>query len=317
MRYHAFTLKTLADAEDIVIASLADAGVEGVEIVDKVPLSDEETRQMFVDVPPQPAADDGIAYLRFYLEEGADVPAMLGRVRQELDGLRPFLDIGEGTVTEELTEDTDWINNWKAYFHQFVVDGIRIVPSWEVPEGDGAEVLLRIDPGTAFGTGLHETTQLCLRQIKRYCTPGCRILDVGTGSGILSIAALKLGAGHAIATDLDPSAIAAVRENMQANDIGEDALEVSLGNLADDPCLRQAIGAHASDLVVANILAEVLVDLTPVIAGLMKPGAIYITSGILREKQDLVEAAVRACGMQVLDVSGQGEWVCVTARKNG
>ena len=318
MKYHKFTLKTLSEAEEIVISSLADAGVEGVEIEDKVPLTESDKQQMFVDILPEGAPDDGVAYLSFYIEEGADREALLARVKEELDDLRMFMDIGEGTITERETEDKDWINNWKQYFHQFYVDDILIIPSWEeVKEEDKNKMIIHIDPGTAFGTGMHETTQLCLRQLKKYVTPDTELLDVGTGSGILSIAALKLGAKHALGTDLDPCAASTVAENLEANAIPTEAMEMVLGNIIDDKTVQDAAGYEKYDIVVANILADVLVALTPVITAQMKPGAVYITSGILDVKEEVVVEAVQKAGLSLVEVTRQGEWVSVTARKNG
>lgn len=317
MRWNKFKLKTLTEVEDIVISTLAEAGVEGVEIEDKAPLTEEDKKQMFVDILPDMPEDDGIAYLSFYLEEDADKEAVLARVREKLEELRMFVDIGEGTIEESQTEDKDWINNWKQYFHQFYVDDVLIIPSWEeIREEDKDKMVIHIDPGTAFGTGMHETTQLCMRQLKKYVTPGTELLDVGTGSGILSIAALKFGAAHAAGTDLDPCAINAVHENLEANDIPEESMDVMLGNIIDDKTVQDAVGYEKYDIVAANILAEVLVPLTPVIVKHMKPGGIYITSGIIDEKEETVVEAVKAAGLEVLEVTHQNDWVSVTARKN-
>lgn len=317
MKWNKFTLKTLSEVEDIVISTLAEAGVEGVEIEDKVPLTEEDKQQMFVDILPEGPEDDGIAYLSFYLEEDADKEAILDRVRAELEELRQFVDIGEGTIEESQTEDKDWINNWKEYFHQFYVDDILITPSWEeVKSQDQDRMVIHIDPGTAFGTGMHETTQLCIRQLKKYVTNQTRLLDVGTGSGILSIVALKLGARHAVGTDLDPCAVSAVEENLAANQIPKEQMDMMIGNIIDDAAVKEKVGFETYDIVTANILADVLVELTPQILPHMKDGGIYITSGILDEKEETVADAVRKAGLEILEVTRQGEWVSITARKN-
>ena len=307
MKWNKITLEIREEVEDIVISTLADIGLEGAEIQDK--------KQMFVDILPDMPEDDGVAYLNFYLDE--DVNAMLEKVKAELEELRMFVDIGSGMITLSQTEDKDWINNWKQYFKQFYVDDILIIPSWEeVKEEDKDRMIIHIDPGTAFGTGMHETTQLCIRQLKKYVTSETELLDVGTGSGILSIVALKLGAKHAVGTDLDPCAVPAVEENKEANEIPVEAFDMMIGNIIDDKEVQDKVGYEKYDIVVANILADVLVPLTPVILNQMKKGGIYITSGIIDDKEETVVNAVKAAGLEVLEVTHQGEWVSVTARKN-
>ena len=238
------------------------------------------------------------------------------RVRKELEEMKSFLDVGECTIEESQTEDVDWVNNWKQYFHQFYIDDILVIPSWEKVEAkDEDKLVIHIDPGTAFGTGMHETTQLCIRQLKKYVTKGARILDVGCGSGILGMLALKFGAGYSAGTDLDPCAIDATHENMEANGILKEQYEVMIGNIIDDRSVQDAVGYERYDIVAANILADVLVPLTPVIVHQMKPGGIYITSGIIDDKETVVVEAVKAAGLEVLEINHQGEWVSVTARK--
>ena len=317
MKWNCFTIKTKTEAEDIVISALADVGVEGVEIRDHQPLTEEDKAQMFVDIMPEGPEDDGTAYLSFYLEEDADKEEILKNVRNALEELRSFMDIGEGSIEESSTEDKDWINNWKEYFHQFYVDDILIVPSWEeVKAEDKDKMILHIDPGTAFGTGMHETTQLVIRQLKKYVKEGDQILDVGTGSGILGIVALKLGAAHVTGTDLDPCAVPAVEENKEANEIADESFDMMIGNIIDDKAVQDQVGYEKYDIVTANILADVLVPLTPVIVHQMKKGAYYITSGILDVKEEVVTDAVRAAGLTLVEVTRQGEWVSVTARKD-
>ena len=316
MKWNRFTINTKTEAEDVIISALADVGVEGVEIQDKQPLTETDKEQMFVDIMPEGPADDGIAYLNFYLEEDTETAPVLERVRAVLEEVRGYMDIGEGTITESQTEDKDWINNWKEYFHQFYVDDILIVPSWEeVKEEDKDKMILHIDPGTAFGTGMHETTQLVIRQLKKFVTKDTQMLDVGTGSGILGIVALKLGAAHVVGTDLDPCAIPAVADNKEANDIKDETFDMLIGNIIDDKEVQDTVGYEKYDIVTANILADVLVPLTPVIVNQMKKGAYYITSGILDVKEEVVVKAVKDAGLQLVEVTHQGEWVSVTARK--
>lgn len=317
MKWNQFRLKTTTEAEDIVSSMLADLGIEGVQIEDKIPLTQSDKEQMFVDILPDMPEDDGCAYLTFYLDEEVDKHEMLLKVRQELEEMRSYLNVGDCTIEESQTEDVDWVNNWKQYFHQFYIDDILVIPSWENVEAkDSDKMVIHIDPGTAFGTGMHETTQLCIRQLKKYVTEDTEILDVGCGSGILGMLALKFGAKHSVGTDLDPCAIDATYENMDNNGISRDQYEVMIGNIIDDKEVQDKVGYEKYDIVAANILADVLVPLTPVIIHQLKKGGIYITSGIIEDKEEVVVEAVKKVGLEVLEVNHQGEWVSVTARKN-
>ena len=327
MKWVKFQIKTITDAEDIIISTLYDIGFEGAQIEDKIPLTTLEKEQMFVDILPETEEDDGVAYLSFFVEqkedgslevqgEPMDMETILANVEAELEDLRTFMEIGEGTITVDETEDIDWINNWKEYFHQFYIDDILVIPSWEdVKPEDDEKMVLHIDPGTAFGTGMHETTQLCIRQLRKYITPETELLDVGTGSGILAILSLMFGAKHAVGTDLDICAIDAVADNCANNGIAPEQFEMMIGNIITDKEIQDKVGYECYDIVVANILADVLVPLTPVIVNQLKPGGIYITSGIIDDKEQTVVDAVKAAGLEVLEVTYQGEWVSVTARK--
>ena len=327
MKWVKFRVKTITEAEDIIISTLYDIGLEGAQIEDKIPLTALVKEQMFVDILPDSPEDDGIAYLSFFVEEKEDgslevqgMPTdretILADVERELEDLRMFCDIGEGTVTVDETEDIDWINNWKQYFHQFYIDDILVIPSWEdVKAEDTDKMVLHIDPGTAFGTGMHETTQLCIRQLRKFITPETNLLDVGTGSGILAILSLMFGAKHAVGTDLDICAVEAVAQNCEVNGIEPKNFDMMIGNIITDKEIQDKVGYECYDIVVANILADVLVPLTPVIVNQLKPGGIYITSGIIDDKEQTVVDAVKAAGLKVLEVTYQGEWVSVTAQK--
>lgn len=346
MKWKKLTVKTVTDAEDIIISELYDLGLEGAMIEDHVPLTAWEKEQMFVDILPDGPEDDGIAYLSFFVEvpsddeekgiatqnglsddmdnsyfivsngQAPDMDALVEAVRNKLSEIREYMDIGEGSITISETEDKDWLNNWKEFFHQFYIDDLLVTPSWEeIKPEDQDKKILHIDPGTAFGTGMHETTQLCIRQLKKYITPETILLDVGTGSGILAIVSLMYGIKEAVGTDLDPCAVEAVRENMEVNGVNADQFEMMIGNIISDPEIQDRVGYEKYDIVVANILAEVLLPLTPVVKKCLKPGGIYITSGIIAEKEQLVVDAVKAAGMEVLEVTRQNEWVSVTARR--
>ena len=317
MKWNQFRLKTTTEAEDIVSSMLADLGIEGVQIEDKIPLTQQDKEQMFVDILPDIPEDDGVAYLTFYLDPDLDAGTILAQVREEMEQMRAYVDVGDATIEESETEDVDWVNNWKQYFHQFYIDDILVIPSWEdVKAEDSDKLVIHIDPGTAFGTGMHETTQLCIRALRKYVKNGDLVLYVGCGSGILGMLALKFGAGHSIGTDLDPCALDATHENMEVNGIAKDQYEVMIGNIIDDKDVQDAVGYEKYDIVLANILADVLEPLTPVIVHQMKPGAVYITSGIIEDKETVVTEAVKAAGLEVLEVNHQGEWVSVVARKN-
>lgn len=318
MKWNKITVKTTTDAEDIIISTLYDIGLEGAQIEDNVPLTESEKEQMFVDILPQTKPDDGIAYLNFFVEENEDtnIDKLIEDAKAALDELREFMDIGEGSITLSETEDKDWINNWKEFFHQFYIDDLLVIPSWEeVKEEDKDKKVLHIDPGTAFGTGKHETTQLCIRQLKKYVKPGDEVLDVGTGSGILGILALMFKAGHVVGTDLDPCALTAAYENMDTNGINREDFDVLIGNIITEKEVQEQVGFEKYDVVLANILAEVLVPLTPVIVNHMKKGAIYITSGIINIREDMVKKAITDAGLTILEVTYQGEWLSITAQK--
>lgn len=327
MKWVKFRIKTITDAEDIIISSLYDIGLEGAQIEDHIPLTAWEKEQMFVDILPDGPADDGIAYLSFFVEkkedgtlevngESTDKETILAQLQEELDNIRLFMEIGEGTITVDETEDVDWINNWKQYFHQFYIDDILVIPSWEdIKPEDNEKMVLHIDPGTAFGTGMHETTQLCIRQLKKHVNEDTVLLDVGTGSGILAILSLMFGAKSAVGTDLDPCAVEAVRQNCESNGIDVDKFKMMIGNIITEKEVQDEVGYECYDIVVANILADVLVPLTRVIVNQLKVGGIYITSGIIDDKETVVAEAIKAAGLEILEITYQGEWVSITARR--
>lgn len=258
-----------------------------------------------------------MAKISFYLDEEEDAAEVLERVQEGLDELSAFTDLGARTIAASETEDKDWINNWKQYFKPFTVDNILIKPTWEeIPDEHKEKLLIQIDPGTAFGTGMHETTQLCIRQLQKYVTEESRVLDVGTGSGILGIAALKLGAKKVQGTDLDENSITAVKENLESNGISQEQFSILQGNIIDDQKVQEWAGYEQYDIAVANILADVIILLQKEIPVHIKHGGVFITSGIINMKEEAVlEAFAGNEEFEVLEVTRQGEWVSITARR--
>lgn len=317
MKWKKFTLETTTEAVDFISELFDEIGIEGIEIEDNIPLTESETKGMFIDILPELPPDDGSAKVSFYLDDTYDVPATLNAVNEGLKEISAYVDLGSCNMTSSETEDKDWINNWKQYFKPFTVDDILIKPTWEtIPEEHKDKLLIQIDPGTAFGTGQHETTQLCIRALRKYLKQGDKVLDVGTGSGILAITALMLGAHKAVGTDLDENAITAAKENTQANAIDPAKFEVYTGNLIDDQEIKDIVGYEDYDVVVANILADVIIPLQAEVPPHLKKGGIFITSGIINMKEQAVKDAFAANdAFEVIETTYQGEWVSITARK--
>ncbi len=317
MEWKRFTIHTTEEAEDLVTGMLYERGFDSVEIGDRRPVTPEESGGLFGDVVPEMPEDDHLAEISFYTEGDRDSGEVLASVREGLDALREILDIGSGEIEESVTRQEDWINNWKDYFHSFSVDDIFIRPSWEqdteVPEG--ASMVLCIDPGTAFGTGAHESTQLAIRALRKYLKRGDAFLDVGTGSGILGIVALKSGASRVFGTDLDANTLPAIEDNLAANGIGEDRFRRVLGDITDDPAVQEAAGFEQYDIAAANIIAEILCGITPQIPRHLKKGGIYITSGILEGREELVIRAAEAAGMELVEINALGEWRGIVFRR--
>ncbi len=317
MKWSKFTLNTTTEAVDLISCLFDEIGIEGIEIEDCIPLTEEDTKGMFIDILPELPPDEGKAKVSFYLEDLSDLERILSEIEVGLDELAQFVDVGDCTITRSETEDKDWINNWKEFFKPFTVDDILIKPTWEtVPEEHSDKLLIQIDPGTAFGTGMHETTQLCIRQLKNYVNAESVVLDVGTGSGILGIAALKLGAKSILGTDLDENAIVAVGENIDANQINPSDFNVIQGNIISDSTIQEQVGYDCYDIVVANILADVIIPLQKEVTMHMKKCGILITSGIIDMKENAVKDAILANNqLELIETAYQGDWVSIIARK--
>ena len=318
MKWNKLTIETTTAAEDMLSYELSEMGMEGVEIEDHVPLSEEDRKIMYVDLlPDEIAPDDGKARISCYVDEKEDLQAVIAKVKAKIEELSAFLPVGSGEITLGVTEEEDWINNWKVFFKPFRLDdNIVIKPTWEtLTDKKDDDIVVEIDPGTAFGSGSHETTKLCISQLKKYIKKDTELLDVGTGSGILSIVSLKLGAGHLTGTDIDEDCITSTYENFEVNHLSREQGDFYVGNLIDDTELQEKVGTEKYDVVVANILADVIIPMAPVIPARLKKDGVFITSGIIDFKENEVKEAIEKAGMTVLEVTHQGEWVSITARK--
>ncbi|MFP3153011.1 50S ribosomal protein L11 methyltransferase [Lachnospiraceae bacterium ZAX-1] len=347
MKWNKYTIKTTTAAVDFISSELSELRfvdlnesmdltiegiqperirsegirIEGIQIEDNVPLSAADKEKLYIDLLPDLPPDEGIAYVSFYLKDtydgkGYSFQTIIDQVNPVLERLRPFVEIGDGTITELVTEDLDWINNWKKYFKSFTIDDILIKPTWEEQKDLASDqYVVEIDPGTSFGTGKHETTQLCIKQIRKYMKQGDHVLDIGCGSGILSILCLKLGAGQVVGTDIDPECMTSTLENMKVNGLSSDLGAFFCGNLIEDANLLEQVGTECYEMVVANLLADSVMLLTPVIPMRLKLGGIYITSGIIDFKEEAVKEAIQKAGLAIIEITHQGEWASITAKR--
>lgn len=318
MNWIKYSINTTTEAEDFVSASLMELGIDSIEIENNVPVAGDKQGGEFEELQPDLPEDLGLSKVCFYLSDEEDHESLLAQVKESLAEMKDIMDIGEGTIDTSLTKQEDWINNWKQFFKSFYIDDILIKPTWEeiAPEDKG-KIFVEIDPGVSFGTGKHETTQLCIRQLKKYLKPDDEILDIGCGSGILSIIANKLldGKCHLVGTDIDDDCIASTYENFEVNHIDKSAGDFYVGNLIDDKDLQDKVGYEKYDVVVANILADIIIAMAPAIPPTMKKGAYFISSGIIDFKENEVKEALEEVGLTIVEINHQGEWVNITAVK--
>lgn len=316
MKWMKVSVKTTTDAVDFISSLFDELGLEGIQIEDNVPLSQEDKEAMYIDILPELPPDEGEATVTSYVEPERDLEELKVQIKEGLEEISAFVNVGEGTITTEETDDVDWINNWKEFFKPFrVAEDIVIKPTWEVLEDKKEDdLVIEIDPGTAFGTGAHETTKLCIMGLRKYITEETQLLDVGCGSGILSIIGLKLGAKNAVATDIDPAALTATYENVEVNGLTKEQFTVYAGNIIEDKELQDKVGYEKYDIVVANILADVIIPLSGEIRQHMKPNGLFISSGIIDMKREEVEEALLKNGFEIVEVNEMGDWVSFVAR---
>jgi ribosomal protein L11 methyltransferase len=247
------------------------------------------------------------AVVKGYFSVDDDVDNLVAYVNKKLDELKDMgIDIGEGSVFAEKVREEDWANNWKKYYKPTKIgENIVVKPIWEEYEAKDSEIVLELDPGMAFGTGTHETTRMCVAALEKYITPDTTVFDIGTGSGILAIAAAKLKAKYAVGVDLDPVAVDSAKENVAFNKL--DNINILEGNLLD-------VVEGKADIVVANIIAEIIMILVDDVKEALLPGGFFISSGIIRERREMVEQKLIESGFEIKEVNVDGEWVCIIAK---
>ena len=315
MKWNKYRIKTRSQAVDMISYTLSEKGIEGIEVEDRIPITEEEKKAMFIDMLPDLGEDDGTAYVSFYVEPETDTPERIADIQAALEQLRSFMDPGELSMERTQTADEDWINKWKQFWKPFWADEhILICPSWEetgeVPDGT---IVISLDPGTAFGTGAHHTTKMCIHQLVKYLQKGDTVFDIGCGSGILSIVSKKLGAGRVLAVDIDPDAVSASEENAVRNDT---VFEVRQGDILGDEDFAKSCGTADFDIVAANIFSTIIIPLAEVLEKEMKPGALFICSGIMNTKEQAVKDALTGHGFEILETLYSEEWVSITARRS-
>lgn len=329
MKWNVIRIRTTNDVTDYLAGILFDLGFTGIEVTDTVQLSEQEKKAMFIDFLPEMDETDKTAVVTCYTEENVDPGQAISQIREELEGYRAFLNPDAVSFETGVTEDTDWINNWKQFFKSFAVDeDIYIKPTWEpMKEEFKDKLVIEIDPGTAFGTGSHETTRLAIANMKKYLKPGDRLLDIGTGSGILSVIGMKLGAGKAIGTDIDPIAVRVAGENAVANGLSVFAGTVSevpdgsvafyTGNMLDDEAFCVPFSEQKYPIVVANILADVIIPLAPVVRRFLLPGGVFVCSGIINLMEEKTKKALSDLGYEILNEERMNDWVSYAVRLPG
>ena len=329
MKWNVIRIHTDNAATDILASVLFDLGFDGVEVQDNVQLSEADRKRMFIDFLPELDENDTTATITCYTDSDVNPYEKIEEIREACSDYAGAVDFGAFSFEVGTTVDKDWIDNWKKYFKAFAIDETIIIkPTWEpYEESYGGSLVVEIDPGTAFGTGSHETTRLVILNMKKYLKPGDELLDVGTGSGILSIIGCKLGAKAVTGTDIDPIAVSVAKENAIRNGLAVNPDDVIpapfgqasfvFGNLIGDEAFLARFNGKKFPIVVANILADVIIPLAPYVKKMLLPGGIFISSGIINMKEREVEEALLQNGFEITEVTRMKDWVSFVCRLPG
>lgn len=322
MKWHEINIHTTEEAIEMISNFLHELGAGGVSIEESGVLSKKRDTSFgqWYELPLNDIPEGEAEIKGYFADLDVDqIEEMIQQLEKSIQGLKEFtIDVGKALITYKEVHEEDWANEWKQYFKPVKIsDRITIKPTWEPYEAAEDELIIELDPGMAFGTGTHETTALCLRTIEHVIQAGDDVIDIGTGSGILAIAAAKLGAGHVLAIDLDPVAVSSAKENTHLNDLNHritvkqsDLLQI-LGDPEDELGIKTPVR-----LVIANILAEIILQFTDDVYQVLEPGGKYIASGIIRNKEDDVAAGLTKAGFIVEERFYENDWVAIVARKS-
>ena len=319
MEWTEVTIKTTSAAIELVADRLTALGYDSFIVDDEAEFQEflEENRRYWDYVDDELAQKmHGLSQIRLYLEQTADVAERVSFLTEQLAALRtqlPQVDFGSLMVVLQDVRDEDWENSWKQYYQPLPIGkSLLVVPQWLHPENPEGRTEIRLDPGMIFGTGAHASTQMCMRALEHCIAGGERVLDLGSGSGILSITALKLGAASAVGVDIDPKAEDIARENAAMNGLYADRFTAVTGDVIADAQMPEKLGG-GYDVVLANIVADVIIPLAPHVPQFLKPGGIFICSGILDVRLHEVHAALKRAGLHILSTDAQEDWRRVAA----
>ncbi len=310
MKWTEIKVKTTTEAVEAVANIFYEIGAQGVVIEDPNDFLYQQKDEISWDYIEEEVFENGYegAIVKAYISEEENLLAKVEAIRESVNNLPSFgLNIGDGVIELEELDQQDWENAWKQYYKPIKVsEKIVIKPTWEDYEAKLNELVIELDPGMAFGTGTHETTNMCIQALERHIKSDDEVLDIGCGSGILSIAAAKLGAQSVVGVDLDPMAVRVAKENTEQNNM-LGFVEIRHGNLTE-------VVTHKANIVVANIIADIIIKLADDIADFMKEDGLFISSGIIMPRLEEVKAAIESKGFTILEVNTQGEWACITAK---
>ena len=321
MNWIKLSINTLTEGIEALCGKLYSIGITGLEIEDSNDFNDflENSRQYWDYVDDElMSRSSSPTFVRVYITDNATGHEQYTAIKQALaelkesdsDGIFGTLEITSDSIREQ-----DWAENWKQYYKPLTVgEKILIVPEWETAENTDGKVVFTINPGMSFGTGTHQSTQLCIESLEKHIKPGDSVLDLGCGSGILSIISMLLEADHALAIDIDPNAAKIARENAEKNNIDPQKYQTAAGNILTDGSVKELVAREQYDIILANIVADVIIGLCGDAKKALKQGGVFITSGIILERIDDVVSALENTGFEIINIAKKGEWASITAK---